>query len=150
MMKIKKEKILNALFNAVKETFEIMAFLDIEKIKKKKLNQFTNLVAIDIIEPEPGCVILFLPLELKTKIVGNIFNVDIKDLEIKKVDDCLLEILNVIAGNFLKNTYKKTVKYRLDIPKMLFDKKEMEYNNKFLEIYCNAEDLPFKIGIKLK
>ena len=65
------------------------------------------------------------------------------------IDDCLLEMLNVLAGSFLNSYYGEEVKYSLTFPEILFDDKEIDEGAKSHIFYFDAEGIVFKVSISI-
>jgi hypothetical protein len=94
---------------------------------------------------------LFLPFECKNTIAQNIYGKDIKELKSEEIDDCQLELLNVLIGNVLSFYYGGKKKYKVDLPSILFDEDEIEWNKKEIkEYYFDAEGCKFKLVVELK
>jgi len=64
-----------------------------------------------------------------------------------EIDDCLLEILNVIAGNFMADLLGRDVKYNISFPAVNYDEEDIENLQSSQEIYFNAEGPIFKINV---
>ncbi len=92
-------------------------------------------------------MVLFLPSECKRLIVKNIYGSDWNELHDPEIDDCLLEILNVLAGNFLNEYCGNDAKHDMSLPGLLFDEKEMSLSEAPSENYFDAEGTIFKIAI---
>ncbi|NOY07361.1 MAG: chemotaxis protein CheX, partial [Spirochaetes bacterium] len=133
-------RIKEALTPAVIKTFSDMAFIDAEVLKEipEKLT-YGHIIHISLSAPEHGEIALFLPSECKKMIVENIYGSDWTSLNATEIDDCLLEILNVLAGNFLTEYFGAGVKHDISLPELLFDA-EMDEKNGFTELFFNAED----------
>ncbi len=149
---IKKDYMKEAVINGVKKTFEEMAFIDIDYVDDKKTDvNYKHILFVNILEPIFGKIALYLPYECKRLIIENIYSKDMKDLHADEADDCQLELLNVLVGNILSFLYKKKKKYKLDLPKILFDEFEIAWNKKNVNMYFfNAEGFNIKLLIDLK
>lgn len=142
----------NAAISGVKKAFEEMAFIDVDYIEDKKVDvNYSHILFVNILEPLFGKMALYLPYECKRKIIENIYSKDMKELHADETDDCQLELLNVLVGNILSFLYKKEKKYKLDLPKILFDENEISWNKKNInKFYFNAEGFNIKLLIDLK
>ena len=64
-----------------------------------------------------------------------------------EIDDCLLEILNVIAGNFMTDLLGRDVKYNISLPAVNYDEEDIENIGSSQEIYFDAEGFVFRINV---
>ena len=144
-------KVEDSVVAAVERTFSDMAFLDVVEIPEisAKLN-FGHILHISFTEPEEGEIALFLPSECKRKIVENIYCSDWSTLHATEIDDCLLELLNVLAGNFLSAYYGEAVKHNVSLPELRFDDSGIFKGHKYSQFYFDAEEMPFKVSIYFK
>ncbi|OHD18392.1 MAG: hypothetical protein A2086_05895 [Spirochaetes bacterium GWD1_27_9] len=132
-----------ALVNSTIQTFSDMAFLEvIENFENNNDSTYQNIVLIEILKPTYGSLYLLLPNELKNMITKNIYGDDFDNLKENDIDDCLLEILNVLAGNFLTSLFGNKAIYKIELPQVLIDfKKREDYNL----VKFNAEGIKFEI-----
>ena len=136
---------------AVERTFSDMAFLDVVEVPEISARlKFGHILHISFTEPEEGEIALFLPSECKRKIVENIYGRDWGDLHATEIDDCLLEMLNVLAGNFLSDCYGDAKKHNVSLPELRFDDSGIFKGDKFAQFYFDAEEMPFKVSICFK
>lgn len=137
-----------SITSSVEKTFSDMSFIDAVEIPdfSEKLD-FSQIIYISFFEPEAGRIALFLPFECKKMIVENIYGRDWDSLNANEIDDCLLEILNVLAGNFLNEYCGKEVKHNISLPELLFDDTQIKDNKRFIDFYFDAEGNPFKLSI---
>ncbi len=151
-MKDKKSKIKEAVINGVKKTFEEMAFIDVNNINGDPVKtNYSHILFVNILEPIFGKIALYLPYECKKKISENIYGKEMNELLVEESDDCQLELLNVLVGNILSFYYGKRKKYKLDLPKILFDEEEVKWNKKDTKkYYFDAEGCNFILLVELK
>ena len=143
-----KEKIREAMIKAVEFVFSEMIFIDTLHIDEAPENfTYTQILYIDIISPVNGYIIAYLPLELRKTIVETIHSIDWDEMHATEIDDCLLEILNVIAGNFMADLLGRDVKYNISFPAVNYDEEDIENLQSSQEIYFNAEGPIFKINV---
>ena len=90
-----------------------------------------------------------MPSECKKLIVENIYGADWSTLHATEIDDCLLEVLNVMAGNFLIERFGRQVRYDISLPDLLFDDTKISKSNGFDFLPFDAEGIPFKVAMKL-
>jgi hypothetical protein len=127
-----------------------MAFIDVNELESEPELKISHILTIDILEPVAGKMALFLPYECKRSIVENIYGEKIGDLKNEKIDDCQLEILNVLIGNVLSFYYGGKKKYKVDLPMILFDESEIHWNKKETHtFYFEAEGNAFKLVTEL-
>jgi hypothetical protein len=133
---------------SVVKTFSDMAFIDVVEAADflEKLH-FSHIIHISLFEPQKGEITLFLPSECKKLIVENIYGEKWDTLHATEIDDCLLEILNVLAGNFLNGYCDKDVKHNISLPELLFDEASINSRADFTDFYFDAEGIPFKVSI---
>ena len=149
---MKKKEIKKAgksLARAAAQTFSEMAFVDVtEALKVPEALEYSQIIHISLFEPMEGEIALFLPADCKRMIVENIYGSDWADLQAAEIDDCLLELLNVLAGNFLIEYCGTEVKHDISLPELLFN--ESELKNSYQDFYFDAEGVNLKISIKMK
>ncbi len=145
-----KEKIRDAMIKAIESVFSEMVFIDTLHLDKKPEDfTYTQILYIDIISPEKGYIIAYLPLELRKTIVETVHSIDWDEMHATKIDDCLLEILNVIAGNFMTDLLGRDNKYNISFPAVNYDEEDIENIESSQEIYFDAEGSIFRINVLL-
>jgi len=147
--KLKSEfQLRRAVGSSVVKTLSDMAFIDaVEMPDHGEQIVFSHVIHIDIYEPEKGEIALFLPSECKKLIIENIYGEDWSTLHATEIDDCLLEILNVLTGNFLNEYCGKDARHNISLPELLFDDAKISGNNGFVDFYFDAEGIPFRVSI---
>ena len=140
-------KIREALRVAVEGTFMDMAFIDVIESKSEKPVESSGVLYIAFSHPVDGGMILRLPMECKRMIVENIHAADWEDLSSEEKDDCLLEALNVLAGNFLNAYCGKESSHNMSFPQMLFDEEEISGQNSYESFRFDAEGVIFQIDL---
>ena len=78
------------------------------------------------------------------KIVENIYGENWENLNPDQTDDCLLELCNVLAGNYLIEVYGEDARRDMSLPQLLFDEKHLIKDDNTQEFFFTAEDVPFK------
>lgn len=132
------------LTEAVKKTLSDMAFLDAEPVEDDEgITGTSHIIAISYEAPERGSIALMLPLACKRQIVENIYGDEWESLDSEEIDDCLLEMLNVLAGEYLSSRYGREVRRDLSLPRLVFDAAELETSNTAERICFDAEGTPF-------
>ena len=143
-----KEETREAIVKTVESVFSEMVFIDTLHIDEKPEDfTYTQILYIDIISPVNGYIIAYLPLELRKTIVETIHSTDWDKMHATEIDDCLLEILNVIAGNFMTDLIGRDVKYNISLPIVKYDEEDMENLKNSQEIYFSAEGPIFRINV---
>ena len=144
------------LTEAVTTTFSEMAFIDIaavpgsaETTEEPDESAFSHILSVAFTEPEAGKIALYLPYACKRQIVENIYGSDWQTLSSTEIDDCLLEILNVLAGNFLNRWYAREGRVGMSFPELLFDDHRIHNLAKRKEYCFDAEGNEFKIALVL-
>ncbi len=142
------ELIKEAMIKTIESVFSDMIFIDALHIEDKPESfNYTQILYIDIVSPQTGYVIAYLPLELRKTIVETIHSTEWDELHASEIDDCLLEILNVIAGNFMAELLGRDVKYNISFPAVNYDEEDIENLDKSQAIFFNAEGPVFRINI---
>ncbi|WP_020612288.1 chemotaxis protein CheX [Sediminispirochaeta bajacaliforniensis] len=133
------DRIEKALINAIALTFADMSFLDVQPASDSGELEDGQLLHITFVAPISGGMILMLPLELKRQIVENVHAASWEDLTTAQIDDCLLELLNVLAGNFLQILFGEETKINLSFPEVLFERSEVNHCERYSDYYFSAE-----------
>ncbi len=144
------EKIREALTGAVIGAFADMAFLDAAETGPVDVAFGPVLsMGLSLTEPVFGELLMYLSLDCKKKILENMFDRDIEDLSARDIDDCLLEMLNVIGGN-LMGCLSDTGKFKLGFPEVLFTDEVSETPAERVDVCFDAEGTPFKVSVTLR
>ena len=153
-MNFDKEKLIKALSSAVAETFEGMAFSELEETEvlneiplTDKEYSFSRLAAL---EPFEGQIGLFVPNAYLQEILETTIDPETEvDME-KMRDDLVAEILNTIAGSFMSKLLPDSQEFKIGLPSKTHDypenKVKMKENDlglklmiEFHEVYCYLE-----------
>ena len=146
-----ESKIKELIIKTIESVFSDMVFIDTLHIDSKpEIFNYTQILYIDILSPQSGYIIAYLPLELRKTIVETIHSTDWEDMHASEIDDCLLEILNVIAGNFMTELLGGDVKYNISFPAVNYDEEDIENLEKSQEVFFDAEGSVFRINILFK
>lgn len=145
------EAVEKAIVGAVEQTFINMAFIDVIPTASKDIpSDVSQLIVIDITRPERGTILLHLPLALKRQVAETIHAENWEDMNARQIDDCLLEVLNVLAGNFLNNLRGEKVKYNITFPQIVFDEDEFQDSPGFDDFYFDAEGIHFRVSVRME
>ncbi len=146
---LSKEVLEEALRSAVSLTFADMCFLDVQPALGEEHPGDGQLLHIAFSAPIRGGMILLLPLDLKRQIVENIHASAWEELNATQIDDCLLELLNVLAGNFLQMLFGESRKVNLSFPEVLFERSEVDENALFKDYFFSAEGTGLIVSIHI-
>lgn len=149
-MKLTRNTIEEAALQAASETFAEMTFLDVIRDEEQQAFTEGQLLYIEMQDPVKGRLVMALPTELKRSIVENIHATDWEELSVSDVDDCLLEVLNVYAGDFIRALFGEEAKARLSFPTVMISFDEVVDIEEFYRFHFNAEGTPFRLYIHLE
>lgn len=139
----------DAIVDSTVNTFAEMTFLDVLEDGEEKSFEVGQLLYIEFDKPIYGRLVLSMPVELKRAIVENIHAKDWEELSVNEIDDCLLEVLNVLAGSFLRALHNEEIKVHLSFPHVMFSYEEIPDLDTFTVYYFDAEEIPFTISLAL-
>jgi len=129
---------------AVKKTLSEMAFVDVEPTATPaEPLKVSHISHISYDGPERGEIEMALPLSCKRRFVENIYGDDWERLDPEEIDDCLLEIINVLAGEYLSEQYGDGIQRELSLPRLIFDRSAAMGNPDVL--FFDAEGEVFQI-----
>jgi len=136
-----------AMNESVVTTLGEMCFIDIDTLKEgSELGSVSHILSITSLTPIRITLLVYLPKELKISIVENIFVEKWDSLEGSKIDDSLLEILNVLAGHFFNRLLGQGTPYTMGLPTLVFDDRVLLSGNQ-RNLFYSAEGMIFKIVI---
>lgn len=140
-----------AFNEAVIKTFADMAFVDVisESSYESHIN-YTSIMGLDFTSPGQGHIFFYMTKECKRSLVENIYGEDWAGLNDLEIDDCLLEILNVLAGEFLKNLFGQNQKIIMSFPKLYFDDDDVPHLPGEHQFIFNAEGAMFRSAVSVK
>ena len=145
-LELSDEKIVEDLKKAVINSFCEMAFLDVQATEPQEI-QYKQIACIDITMPIRGIIVVKFKKKKKKLIVEYIHGDDWGNLKPDQIDDCLLELLNVLGGNFLFNLFGEEEHYKVSFPEMVFDETELESLEDFQEVFFDGEGHIFSISV---
>jgi len=135
-----------ALERTVVGSFSDMAFMDVIPSFRGEV-PVSHLFRISFNGLEIGEIVLSLPKNCRKQIVENVYGENWEGLNATEIDDCLLELLNVIAGNFVQERYGRGTTYDISLPELIFDA-SMLLNRDMEDYYFDAEGELFKISYR--
>ncbi len=134
------------LMATVKKTFADMFFIDVIESKENEIKEYSHILSLKVLEPEYLEIVLWLPLPIKKEVTENIYGTAWEEISAVEIDDCLLELLNVLAGNFLIEYCGPGTKFSISLPEILFDESELD-NSDYRSIFFDAEGKSFMVSI---
>jgi CheY-specific phosphatase CheX len=139
-----------ALAVAVSETFGNMAFIDaMEAPSPAPEFSTSHIISVGFSRPVRGRIALILSLQCRRMVVENVFGREWDSLSAAEIDDCLLELGNVVAGDFLDAYCGKAGAHDVALPVLLFDTAELPPGGRTVETSFDAEGSPFKAIVTL-
>ncbi len=108
-----------AMFEAVRETFENMAFIEVSEQSDELDYEIPTeevWVSILIHNPLQGELRLALSKEMLTTMTADMFNIETEEVEEKQRRDILAEMLNTLAGIFMTKFLPDDQTYQLGLP----------------------------------
>jgi hypothetical protein len=135
------------LSKAINTTFASMAFMDVNETPDGRDLSYSHVISIAINAPQPGRILLFLPQEVKKMVVENIYGRPWKELKSGEIDDCLLELLNVLAGNMLEALCGEDHPRSISLPELHFSVSDLGSTDDCVELFFDAEGELFKASI---
>jgi CheY-specific phosphatase CheX len=144
-----EKKITEAVTQAVEKTFADMAFIDAIRIESGSgMLPKGQLIHIGFAKPVEGHITLYLDAPLKRLITENIFGKTWDATDDDEIDDCLLELLNVLAGNFLKELGESEEQHHISLPQLLYDDETIAALADTQVYNFDAEGHPFGVSVQ--
>lgn len=134
-----------ALMQAVNCAYADMIFVDVEPrdAVPSPLAERELRVAIDMLRPVSSRIEMRMPEELRARIQETLFN-GAEFHEGERRDDSILELLNVIAGQFLSRCFGPESEVKLELPQYLYFEEKGE-GSVILDLGFDAEGLPVRV-----
>ena len=146
-------KITTILEEAVSSVFAEVAFIDVEKPRSVEAQEAdletagkTDLLcaAIDVLSPLSYRLEIRVGKKLLDKIVENLFPEGDLESRKKNAEDSLLEMLNIIAGNFISAFFGAGSETQLELPGYLYFS-EKEGGTPVCGLSLDAEGEPVEV-----
>jgi len=135
-----------SLVRAVVDAFADMTFLDVAQSSPADTPAPTShVISVGFTHPVRGQIALYLPFACKQNVVQNVYGQNWDELTAADIDDCLLELGNVLAGSFLNVFCGTDAPRSVSLPALLFDDAELSCDGKLVEVSFEAEGLPFRV-----
>jgi CheY-specific phosphatase CheX len=143
----RSSKVHDALLKSTQMTMMDMAFIDVIEAEEESEVHHSSVLYLDFTQPVRGGIIFRLSKECKMAIVENIHGSNWDSLSGDEIDDCLLEVLNVLAGNFLNLYCGQETGHNMSFPQMLFDEEEIPDGSEYVPYYFDAEGVVFRVDV---
>lgn len=138
-----------ALTEAVGLTFANLAFMDAEPDSAHPGEPSPGqVIAIEFLHPLDGYLMVYLTAATKQLIIENIHGVGWKSLSGSEVNDCLMELTNIMAGNFLVLIGAGEHRYSLSLPQVLYDTSDLVDEDELVDHYFSVNGQITRISIK--
>ena len=118
---------LDKVVEAVRLTFEEMAFLDVAAGAGKDAwgpEEEGPVLFLSYSSPRAGSFSLFLPKAIKFLVAEAIYGEEWTALTSAQLDDSLLELMNVLVGRLLTLHFGPDTTYAMGLPTVLYDPPE--------------------------
>jgi CheY-specific phosphatase CheX len=138
-----------ALTRAMSEALSEMAFLDAAVAQQEPSFPTSHVITVSFSRPIHGHITLYLSLEVKKAIVENVHGRDWGALSAVEIDDCLLELGNVVAGNYLTAYFGKETVHDISLPALLFDDSDLTCTGERVAVCFDVEGTPLRAVICL-
>ena len=138
-----------ALAEAVGSTFADLAFMDAEPESSHPGEPSPGqVIGIEFLQPLGGYLMLHLSAATKQLIIGNIHGVDWESLSGSEVDDCLMELVNIMAGNFLVLVGGGDSRHSLSLPQVLYDESDLITGDESDDHYFSVNGETTRVSLK--
>lgn len=132
---------LNALEKAVQDVFGELCFLDAVPTSQRSPGSISQVLFVPILKPFHGSLEVFLPLELKRRMVENIHSKSWGELTPGQIDDSLLEFANIVTGRFLALLTRGQAAFKSGLPELKFEHVAPGLSDRLEERYFDVEGL---------
>lgn len=108
-----------AMFDAVSQTFENMAFVEVTEQPQdspNKLGETAPWVSMLIHDPFQGEIRLALTASLLRELTANMFGLETEEITQSQQEDIIAEILNTLTGLFMSALLPDDQTYQLGLP----------------------------------
>ncbi|MFW5850062.1 MAG: chemotaxis protein CheX [Spirochaetota bacterium] len=134
----------DALDEAVITSFADMAFMDAvvepDDVPEADSVSVGQLVHIRFGHPSSGFLTLYLGLTTKQRLVENVYGRGWDELSDSEVDDCLMELANIVAGNFMLERGEEEDRHAVSLPQVLYDEADLPPAERSLSRHYRVDD----------
>ncbi len=145
------ERAAELLTEATVSVFAEMAFLDAVTIRGGEAvprdGEGTKCAVIDVMAPLSCRLELRVPAELRDRMVDILFSETPEGQRRKHAEDALLEMLNIITGNFLASYFGAATELQLSLPRYLYFDEELP-GTAVADLRLDAEGAPFSVSLQ--
>ncbi len=148
MHQLTEKVVSDALVRSVNTVTEEMAFLNAERISRGDIVSepafFIHLQA-----PVRGALILSIPEEDKKRLAGFIYGKQPALVTGQEANECLLEFINVVSGQFIAALEIEKIEYVVGIPQLFCREGDLYSYAHSYDFFFNAEGITFKVRLLL-
>ena len=114
----------HSLFDAISDTFEKMAFMDVEKLNGSHAIDGDNsfLGYINFTSPINGRLILQIPTKLIINTASSLYFLEADEISSEVQQDLFNEVLNTITGLYLRHSCSDMADLEMGLPQKYSDK----------------------------
>jgi len=141
----KKQEYEEKIFEAVQATFENLIFSEIEKVDQE-FHSDGEFLFLDIMEPYRGFFVVSIPRPMASEIASTVLSIDEKMLTESLLVDTSGEVLNTVAGHFLRSIVPESGQFNLGLPRTVNARELPEANAINMHFSISGEVL----GISLR
>ncbi len=146
MHRLKESSIGKALVLSVKSVLEDMAFLTAESVQGNRITAEPAFF-IHLQNPVKGALILSVSEEDKIKIAENVYGKAGSEINVKESNECLLEFVNVVTGQFVNRLDVENTQYALGIPKLISREGDLYSYSYGYDFFFEAEGIMLQIRL---
>jgi hypothetical protein len=132
---------------AVRDAFGEMAFVDVVDGEPGPVSDVAQVLSLSFSDPARGTLALMLPRECKKTVVENVYGVNWDSLATNRIDDCLLELLNVLGGAFMRNYFGRETEFEISLPELVFDEAHLSARGERKDLFFDAEGVIFQVKV---
>jgi len=135
---------------ATSEAFAEMTFIDVSPIQAgdglPEAGQDVQCAAIDVMAPLSCRIEMKVPPAIRDRVIDALFSESPERDRKKNAEDSVLEMLNVITGNFLSAYFGPQTEVRLSLPRYLYLDERLP-GTAVADLRLNAEGTPLDLTL---
>jgi hypothetical protein len=144
----------DALDEAVITSFADMAFMDAvvepDRLSEADSAPTGQLIHISFGHPLFGFLTLYLGVGTKQRLIENVYGQGWDELSGSEVDDCLMELANIVAGNFLLERGEEEYRHAVSLPQVLYDEADLPHADQPLARYYRVDDELIRVVVAVE
>jgi putative two-component system response regulator len=148
MYHLTEKEVSEALVRSVNTVTEEMAFLNAKRVSLEDIASepafFIHLQA-----PVRGALILSILEEDKKRLAGFMYGKEPALVTGREANECLLEFVNVVSGQFIQALEIEKIEYVVGIPKLFSREGDLYSYAHSYDFFFNAEGIRFKVRLLL-